>query len=185
VILCDEVEKAAPEVLNVFLQLLDDGRLTDGHGRTVDFRNAIIVFTSNLGTTLLSDPENGDEKKAEALILQTVKAHFRPEFLNRLTAQVVFHRLGRKEMLKILEIQLGKLAARFESRKLKLEVSREAKKYLVEAGYDPVYGARPLKRALERCLADPLARELLAGRYAEGSTVKVECAPNGEGLVFG
>jgi ATP-dependent Clp protease ATP-binding subunit ClpB len=185
VILCDEVEKAAPEVLNVFLQLLDDGRLTDGHGRTVDFRNAIIVFTSNLGTTLLSDPENGDEKKAEGLILQAVKAHFRPEFLNRLTAQVVFQRLGRKEMLRILEIQLRLLAARFESRKLKLEVSREAKKHLVEAGYDPVYGARPLKRALERCLADPLARELLAGRYPEGATVKVECAPNGEGLVFG
>jgi ATP-dependent Clp protease ATP-binding subunit ClpB len=183
VVLCDEVEKAAPEVLNVFLQLLDDGRLTDGHGRTVDFRNTIVIFTSNLGSHLLA--ENGaDAKKSETVILEAARTHFRPEFLNRLTAQVVFHRLERNEMLRIVEIQLARMAEMFATRKLALELTKSAKEYLVDQGWDPVYGARPLKRALERHLADPLARELLAGGYAEGSIIQVDCAPNGEGLMF-
>jgi ATP-dependent Clp protease ATP-binding subunit ClpB len=183
VVLCDEVEKAAPEVLNVFLQLLDDGRLTDGHGRTVDFRNTIVVFTSNLGSHLLAE-NGGDAKKNETVILEAARSHFRPEFLNRLTAQVVFHRLDRTEMLRIVEIQLARMAEMFASRKLTLELTKAAKQYVVDQGWDTVYGARPLKRALERHLADPLARELLAGAYGEGSTIKVDCAQNGEGLMF-
>ena len=183
VVLCDEVETAAPEVLNVFLQLLDEGRLTDGHGRTVDFRNTIILFTSNLGSHLLAE-SGSDAGKSKSQVLEAARTHFRPEFLNRLTAQVVFLRLERNEMMRIVEIQLVRLAERFASRKLTLDLTRGAKQYLVDQGWDPVYGARPLKRALERYLADPLARELLAGSYAEGATIKVDSAPNGEGLVF-
>lgn len=182
VVLCDEVEKAAPEVLNVFLQLLDDGRLTDGQGRTVDFRNAIVIFTSNLGSQFLIDAD--DEKKGVKFVQQAVKDHFRPEFLNRLTAQIVFHKLGKQDMLKIVEIQLGHFVKLFADRKLHLELSRSAKSYLCEAGYDPAFGARPLKRTIEKYLADPLARELLAGKYTEGDAIVVEAAPNGEGLVF-
>jgi ATP-dependent Clp protease ATP-binding subunit ClpB len=184
VVLCDEVEKAAPEVLNVFLQLLDDGRLTDGHGRTVDFRNALVIFTSNLGSQTLLEADEEEAKRAAGLLLEAARTHFRPEFLNRLTAQIVFNRLGRTEMLKIVEIQLARLVALFAERKLKLELTRAAKKYLCEAGYDPAFGARPLKRALEKHLADPLARELLEGSYPEGSTIQVDSAPNGEGLIF-
>jgi len=183
VVLCDEVETAAPEVLNVFLQLLDEGRLTDGHGRTVDFRNTIILFTSNLGSHLLAE-SGSDAGKSKSQVLEAARTHFRPEFLNRLTAQVVFLRLERNEMMRIVEIQLVRLAERFASRKLTLDLTRGAKQYLVDQGWDPVYGARPLKRALERYLADPLARELLAGGYPEGATIKVDSAPNGEGLVF-
>ena len=183
VILCDEVEKAAPEVLNVFLQLLDDGRLTDGQGRTVDFRNALVIFTSNLGTHALLDSD--DEKIAASKLHEAVREHFRPEFLNRLTGTHIFRRLGKREVLKILELQLVRLAALFASRKLKLELTRAAKNHLVEAGYDPAFGARPLKRALEKYLADPLAREILGGRFTAGETVRVDAASNGEGLVFG
>ncbi|MCW8130394.1 MAG: ATP-dependent chaperone ClpB [Planctomycetota bacterium] len=181
VVLCDEVEKAAPEVLNVFLQLLDDGRLTDGQGRTVDFRNAIVIFTSNLGSQYLVEAD--DEKKGAALVLQAVKDHFRPEFINRLTAQIVFHRLDKKEMLKIVEIQLANFTKLFADRKMALELSRAAKNYLCDTGYDPP-SARARSRVIEKHLADPLARELLAGKYGEGDTIAVDAAPNGEGLVF-
>jgi len=183
VVLCDEVEKAAPEVLNVFLQLLDDGRLTDGQGRTVDFRNTIIIFTSNLGSQALY--ETNDFKKAAAAVQEAARHHFRPEFLNRLTSLVIFQRLERNEMTRIVEIQLGRLYKLLEDRKLKLELTREAKNYLCDTGYDPAFGARPLKRAIEKFLQDPLARELLAGRYIEGQKIHVDAAPNGEGLVFG
>ncbi|MCZ7644217.1 MAG: ATP-dependent chaperone ClpB [Planctomycetota bacterium] len=182
VVLCDEVEKAAPEVLNVFLQLLDDGRLTDGHGRTVDFRNTIVLFTSNLGSQYLLELD--DPAKAKTLALEAARTNFRPEFLNRLTAQIVFGRLDKREMLKIVEIQLAQLQARFEEKKLKVELTREAKEYLCEIGYDPAFGARPLKRVLELHLINPLARELLAGGYPEGAAIQVDAAPNGEGLTF-
>ncbi|MBE7464504.1 MAG: ATP-dependent chaperone ClpB [Planctomycetes bacterium] len=183
VVLCDEVEKAAPEVLNVFLQLLDDGRLTDGHGRTVDFRNTIVIFTSNLGSQYLLEME--DDAKAKTLVLEAARMHFRPEFLNRLTAQIVFGRLDRRQILKIVEIQLQQLQHRFDEKKLKLTLDREAKEYLCGIGYDPAFGARPLKRALELHLVNPLARELLAGGYADGGSIHVSAAPNGEGLIFG
>jgi ATP-dependent Clp protease ATP-binding subunit ClpB len=184
VILCDEVEKAAPEVLNVFLQLLDDGRLTDGHGRTVDFRNSIIIFTSNIGSHLLLQTDDLGAKKVEATVQQLVREQFRPEFLNRLTAQVVFHRLDRADLRRIVELQLEGLALRFADRDLRVELTAAAKDYLVNAGYEPAFGARPLRRVMERHLADPLARELLAGTYTAGTCIRVDAAPNGEGLVF-
>ncbi|HYF47879.1 MAG TPA: ATP-dependent chaperone ClpB [Planctomycetota bacterium] len=184
VVLCDEVEKAAPEVLNVFLQLLDDGRLTDGHGRTVDFRNTILIFTSNLGAQFLADMDAVGEKKAHAMVLETVKNHFKPEFLNRLTGQVIFKRIGKSELMKIVEIQLDKFVKMLEARNLHLKLTKKAREYLGEVGYDPVFGARPLKRAIERHLGDPLAKELLGGTYAEGTTIEVDAASNGEGLVF-
>ncbi|HYG74324.1 MAG TPA: ATP-dependent chaperone ClpB [Planctomycetota bacterium] len=184
VVLCDEVEKAAPEVLNVFLQLLDDGRLTDGHGRTVDFRNTILIFTSNLGAHFLAEMETVGEKKTLALVNEAVRAHFKPEFLNRLTAQVVFRRLGKSELMKIVEIQVTKFEQMLAARNLHLKLTKKAKEYLAQAGYDPVFGARPLKRALEKHLGDPLAKEMLSGRFSEGATVEVDSAPNGEGLIF-
>jgi len=184
VVLCDEVEKAAPEVLNVFLQLLDDGRLTDGHGRTVDFRNTILIFTSNLGAQFLAEMDVLGEKKAFAAVEAAVKEHFKPEFLNRLTGQVMFHRLSKAHLLKIVEIQTGKFLELLEKRNLHLRLTKSAKDYLASAGYDPIFGARPLKRAIERYLGDPLAKELLAGSFPEGATIAVDAAPNGEGLVF-
>ncbi|MCY3020249.1 MAG: ATP-dependent chaperone ClpB, partial [Planctomycetota bacterium] len=184
VILCDEAEKAAPEVLNVFLQLLDDGRLTDGHGRTVDFRNTILIFTSNLGAQFLAEMDTLGERKAYAAVLEAVKEHFKPEFLNRLTAQVLFHRLSKAHLVRIVEIQAGKFAQMLAQKNLRLKLTKKAMEYLANAGYDPVFGARPLKRAIERNLSDPLAKELLAGSYADGTTIEVDAAPNGEGLVF-
>jgi ATP-dependent Clp protease ATP-binding subunit ClpB len=184
VVLCDEVEKAAPEVLNVFLQLLDDGRLTDGHGRTVDFRNTILIFTSNLGSHFLAEIDTIGEKKATAGVVETVREHFKPEFLNRLTAQVVFNRLAQRELIKIVDIQLERFVKLLEDRHVQLEITRKAKEYLVSVGFDPIFGARPLKRAIERHLGDPLAKELLSGRFGEGAKLKVDSASNGEGLVF-
>jgi ATP-dependent Clp protease ATP-binding subunit ClpB len=184
VILCDEVEKAAPEVLNAFLQLLDDGRLTDGHGRTVDFRNTILVFTSNLGAQFLAEMDALGEKKAFAAVTEAVKEHFKPEFLNRLTGQVIFSRLSKPDLSKIVDIQVGKFCDMLAAQRLQLRLTRGAREYLARVGYDPVFGARPLKRAIEKHLSDPLAKELLASRFAEGTTISVDAAPNGEGLVF-
>ena len=184
VVLLDEVEKAAPEVLNVFLQLLDDGRLTDGKGRTVDFRNTILIFTSNLGAQFLADMDTLGEKKAYAAVAEGVREHFKPEFLNRLTAQVYFQRLTRTDLQKIVEIQVQHFVKMLAVRNLRLKVTKKALEYLAQSGYDPVYGARPLKRAIERHLGDPLAKEILSGRYADGDEIEVTAAPNGEGLVF-
>ena len=184
VVLCDEVEKAAPEVLNVFLQLLDDGRLTDGHGRTVDFRNTIIVFTSNLGAQFLAEMDQLGEKKAIASVQEAVREHFKPEFLNRLTAQVIFRRLDKPELLRIVDIQTEAFCRMLESKNLRLKLTRKAREYLADIGFDPVFGARPLKRAIERYLGDPLAKELLGGQFTEGASIQVDAAANGEGLVF-
>ncbi|MGD0089401.1 MAG: AAA family ATPase, partial [Planctomycetota bacterium] len=184
VVLCDEVEKAAPEVLNVFLQLLDDGRLTDGHGRTVDFRNTILIFTSNLGAQFLAEMDALGEKKAYAAVEAAVKEHFKPEFLNRLTGQVMFHRLSKAHLLKIVEIQTEKFLRMLEKQNLRLKLTKKAKEHLATTGYDPVFGARPLKRAIEKYLSDPLAKDLLAGSFAEGASIEVDAAPNGEGLIF-
>ncbi len=184
VVLCDEVEKAAPEVLNVFLQLLDDGRLTDGHGRTVDFRNTILIFTSNLGAQFLAEIDTLGERKAVAAVMESVREHFKPEFLNRLSGQVVFRRLSKADLLKIVDIQMEKFVKLLEVRGLHLQLSKSAKEYLVGVGFDPVFGARPLKRAIEKHLSDPFAKELLAGTYPEGAVVDVSAAKNGEGLLF-
>jgi ATP-dependent Clp protease ATP-binding subunit ClpB len=184
VVLCDEVEKAAPEVLNVFLQLLDDGRLTDGHGRTVDFRNTILVFTSNLGAQFLAEMDTLGEKNAVSSVQEAVREHFRPEFLNRLTSQVIFRRLSKHDLFKIVDIHLERFVRMLEERHLHLKLTKKAQEYLAEVGFDPVFGARPLKRAIERHLGDQLAKELLSGNFSEGGALKVDAASNGEGLVF-
>jgi ATP-dependent Clp protease ATP-binding subunit ClpB len=184
VVLFDEVEKAHADVFNVLLQVLDDGRLTDGQGRTVDFKQTIIVLTSNLGSHALSQlPEGTDAGRAKAEVMEAVRQHFRPEFLNRLDEIVVFDRLGRTDMGGIVSIQLARLASRLASRKISLELDEAAKAWLAEEGYDPVFGARPLKRVIQRHLQDPLAEMLLAGDVLDGSAVKVSAGA--EGLVIG
>ena len=172
VILLDEIEKAHPDVFNVLLQLMDDGRLTDGQGRTVDFTNAVVVMTSNLGA-------GGDE----AQVMAAVHNHFKPEFLNRVDEIVVFHRLSEADIERIVDIQIEQLADRLAARGLQLELSGEARKWIAHTGYDPDFGARPLKRVLQREVADPIALELLKGSYQTGDTVEVDAKP-GDGLVF-
>jgi ATP-dependent Clp protease ATP-binding subunit ClpB len=174
VILFDEVEKAHPDVFNVLLQVLDDGRLTDGQGRTVDFRNTLIVLTSNLGSEILAAlPEDADMRKARDSIMAIVRGAFRPEFLNRLDEMLIFRRLSRADMKGIVGIQLGRLQKLLTDRKLTLDVDDKAKEWLGEVGYDPVYGARPLKRMIQRELQNPLAEMILAGRITDGETVRV------------
>jgi ATP-dependent Clp protease ATP-binding subunit ClpB len=174
VILLDEVEKAHPDVFNVLLQVLDDGRLTDGHGRTVDFRNTVIVMTSNLGSQMiqeLSGEQNYEAMKAS--VMEIVSQHFRPEFINRVDDVVVFHPLGREHIRKIVDIQLGYLHQRLADRDMKIVLSDAARDKLAEAGFDPVYGARPLKRAIQQRVENPLAQEILKGKFKPGDTIEV------------
>jgi ATP-dependent Clp protease ATP-binding subunit ClpB len=180
VVLLDEIEKAHPDVFNVLLQLMDDGRLTDGQGRTVDFTNVVLIMTSNLGSEHIQ-PDLPDEV-VEARVLQAVRTHFRPEFLNRVDDMIVFHRLSKDELRRIVEIQLALLKARLADRHLSLDVTDAAKDLLAEEGFDPIYGARPLKRVIQKQLADPLAMKLLAGEFGEGDTIRVD-ASSGE-LIF-
>jgi ATP-dependent Clp protease ATP-binding subunit ClpB len=177
VILFDEVEKAHSDVFNVLLQVLDDGRLTDGQGRTVDFKNTVIILTSNLGTELLSTGD--DTREARAAVMHAVRAHFRPEFLNRLDEIILFHRLSRENMDKIVEIQIGRLEKLLTDRKIEITLDAKARAWLADAGYDPVYGARPLKRVIQRRLQDPLAQLLLEGKILDGSKVKVSVGKKG------
>ncbi|RMD46680.1 MAG: AAA family ATPase, partial [Alphaproteobacteria bacterium] len=180
VILFDEVEKAHPDVFNVLLQVLDDGQLTDGQGRTVDFKQTLIILTSNLGSQALSQlPEGADPSEARRQVMEAVRAHFRPEFLNRLDEIIIFNRLTREHMEGIVRIQLERLQKRLEHRKIKLEVDQSAIDWLAREGYDPVYGARPLKRVIQRRLQDPLAEMILAGEIMDGSTVKVSAGEGG------
>jgi ATP-dependent Clp protease ATP-binding subunit ClpB len=175
VILMDEVEKAHPDVFNVLLQVLDDGRLTDGQGRTVDFRNSVIVMTSNLGSQQIQElagEENYDRMKSA--VMEVVGAHFRPEFINRIDEAVVFHPLGREQIRSITTIQIGYLRNRLAERELGLELSEAALDRLGEAGFDPVYGARPLKRAIQQQLENPLAQAILAGRFHPGQVIQVD-----------
>jgi ATP-dependent Clp protease ATP-binding subunit ClpB len=178
VILFDEVEKAHADVFNVLLQVLDDGRLTDGQGRTVDFRNTVIILTSNLGTEFLS-VEGGDAAHNRAQVMQAVRAHFRPEFLNRLDEIILFHRLTRANMDKIVDIQIGRLQRLLADRKITITLDDKARHWLGNAGYDPVYGARPLKRVIQRRLQDPLAQMILEGKVGDGATVKVSASKTG------
>ncbi len=180
VVLFDEVEKAHPDVFNVLLQVLDDGRLTDGQGRTVDFKQTLIVLTSNLGARALSElPEGSDAGRAKAEVMEAVRAHFRPEFLNRLDETVIFDRLARADMGAIVDIQLRRLEKRLTSRKIALALDAEARAWLADEGYDPVFGARPLKRVIQRALQDPLAEAILAGDVLDGATVTVTTGPDG------
>jgi ATP-dependent Clp protease ATP-binding subunit ClpB len=184
VILFDEVEKAHPEVFNVLLQVLDDGILTDGQGRTVDFKQTLIVLTSNLGTQSLSQlPEGAETGQAKRDVMDAVRAHFRPEFLNRLDDMIVFDRLNRADMVGIVSIQLARLEKRLAQRKITLELDQAARDWLAQEGYDPVFGARPLKRVIQRSLQDPLAEMLLAGDIRDGDTVPV--GAGADGLIVG
>jgi ATP-dependent Clp protease ATP-binding subunit ClpB len=172
VILLDEIEKAHPDVFNILLQLMDDGRLTDGQGRTVDFTNAVVIMTSNLGA-------GGDETQ----VLAAVRNHFKPEFLNRVDEIVVFHRLSEADIERIVDIQIDQLADRLRARGLQLDLTPEARKWIAKTGYDPDFGARPLKRVLQKEVADPIALDLLKGEYRDGDTILVDAKPDG-GLVF-
>jgi ATP-dependent Clp protease ATP-binding subunit ClpB len=184
VILFDEVEKAHPDVFNVLLQVLDDGRLTDGQGRVVDFKNTLIILTSNLGSQALSMlPEGANAEAARDQVMAAVRAHFRPEFLNRLDEIVLFDRLSRANMDGIVDIQLAILARRLAARGITLEADEAARTWLANRGYDPVYGARPLKRVIQKAVQDPLAEKLLAGEVLDGAVVPVSVGPNG--LVVG
>jgi ATP-dependent Clp protease ATP-binding subunit ClpB len=180
VILFDEIEKAHPDVFNVLLQVLDDGRLTDGQGHTVDFRNTLIVLTSNLGSEYLANLSEGQTVDAvRGQVMEAVRAAFRPEFLNRLDEILLFRRLSRDDMVGIVDIQLAQLQKLLSERKITLEIDPEAKKWLAETGYDPVYGARPLKRVIQRELQNPLAEKILAGEIRDGDTVRVTASPLG------
>ncbi|MDR1143268.1 MAG: AAA family ATPase, partial [Spirochaetaceae bacterium] len=181
VILFDEIEKAHPEVFNVFLQILDDGRLTDGQGRVVDFKNVIIIMTSNLGSDLILGTKKQEELKAA--LVELLKQSFRPEFLNRIDETVIFNRLGKEEIGKIVEIQLDRLATRLAERKITLRLTAGAKAYLANRGYDPLFGARPLKRTIQAELENPLAKAIIAGKIGEGDTVSVDKAGD-QGLAF-
>ncbi|MFC2753280.1 MAG: ATP-dependent chaperone ClpB [Cardiobacterium sp.] len=183
VILFDEIEKAHADVFNILLQVLDDGRLTDGQGRTVDFRNTVIIMTSNLGSHLIQEMNGGDYEAMKLAVMEVVSAHFRPEFINRIDETVVFHALGKEHMQGIANIQLQRLRKRLAERDLGLDISPAALAQLVEVGYDPVFGARPLKRAIQTHLENPLAQRILAGDFVPGSTVHVDYK-EGEGFTF-
>jgi ATP-dependent Clp protease ATP-binding subunit ClpB len=179
VVLFDEIEKAHPEVLNVLLQLLDDGRLTDGKGRTVDFKNTVVIMTSNLGSHyLVDDLTEGTRRK----VMDALREHFRPEFLNRIDEVIFFHPLGREHMKRIIDIQLGGLVKRLAERKIHVVLTDAAKDQLVQEGYDPSYGARPLKRTIQRRVLDPLALRVLEGDFVDGDNIIVDATAGG--LIF-
>jgi ATP-dependent Clp protease ATP-binding subunit ClpB len=183
VVLLDEVEKAHPEVFDILLQVLDDGRLTDGQGRTVDFRNTILVLTSNLGSGYLVDPTLDPEKKHDS-VLALVRSSFKPEFLNRLDEIVVFDALTMADLTRIVDLQLALLEKRLAMRRVAIEVTDEARTWLADVGYDPAYGARPLRRLIQTAIGDPLARMLIAGEVVDGAAVTVDRSPDGDGLVL-
>ncbi|MCY3732490.1 MAG: AAA family ATPase, partial [Rhodospirillaceae bacterium] len=183
VVLLDEIEKAHPDVFNILLQVLDDGRLTDGHGRTVDFRNTVVIMTSNLGSGRIQEL-TGEEHYAQmkAAVMEIVGQSFRPEFINRIDDVVVFHPLDAAHLRSIVDIQLKYLHARLGERDMALSLDEPAREQLAQAGYDPVYGARPLKRAIQQQVENPLAQRILNGDFAPGDTIRVTTAP--EGLAF-
>jgi len=182
VVLFDEIEKAHPDVFNVLLQILDDGRLTDGHGRTVDFKNTVIIMTSNIGTEFIQQVNDSNYERIRELVMNEMRRHFKPEFLNRIDDIIIFRSLSKEQILKIVDIQLNRILSRLAERKLKLELTDRAKQYLADTGYNPQFGARPLKRVIEKELLDALAQEILKGKYLEGDIIKVDAGKNG--LVF-
>jgi ATP-dependent Clp protease ATP-binding subunit ClpB len=185
VILFDEIEKAHHDVFNVLLQIMDDGRLTDSHGRTVDFKNTVIIMTSNIGSQVILDVGNGESGSYETMkdkVLEALRLHFRPEFLNRVDDTIVFRTLTEEHLVAIVEIQVNRLRKRLEDRRIVLKISKEVKKHLARLGYDPVYGARPLKRAIQRELENPIAKEILKGTVQDNTTVVA--AMEGDEIVF-
>jgi ATP-dependent Clp protease ATP-binding subunit ClpB len=184
VVLLDEIEKAHRDVFNILLQVLDDGRLTDGHGRTVDFTNTLIVMTSNIGSQLIQQvsQEGGSEEEMQEAVRGALQTAFLPEFLNRVDETIIFHPLDRAQIRKIAGLQVKRLASQLEQHEIHLEVTDEALDAIAREGYDPVYGARPLKRVIQQQIQNPLASEILRGRFAEGTTVRVD--HRGDGFIF-
>ncbi len=176
VVLFDEIEKAHHDVFNVLLQVLDDGRITDGQGRTVDFKNTVIIMTSNIGSQFITEEESSEGRSR--LVMDALRAHFRPEFLNRVDEIIIFDRLTEEDLKKIVEIQLSRLTKRLAQQNITLKLSDSAETLIAREGYDPVYGARPLKRAIQRYLLDPLSMNILEGKFGEGQTIRAE-AKNG------
>jgi ATP-dependent Clp protease ATP-binding subunit ClpB len=180
VVLFDEIEKAHPDVFNVLLQVLDDGRLTDGQGRTVDFRNTLIIMTSNLGAEILvNQPEGQDTEAVRDQVMAIVRASFRPEFLNRVDEIILFHRLQKSDMARIVDIQMKRLARLLEERKITVKLEPAARDWLAEKGWDPAYGARPLKRVIQKSVQDPLAEMILSGRIKDGEKVVIGASKQG------
>jgi ATP-dependent Clp protease ATP-binding subunit ClpB len=184
VVLFDEIEKAHPDVFNVLLQILDDGRLTDGQGRTVDFKNVVLIMTSNIGSQFIVELSESDREEMEARVMEALRKHFKPEFLNRVDDIAIFHQLERKHLDRIVEIQLGRVRKLLAERRIELELTDEAKHLLAEKGYDPHYGARPLKRVIQRMVQDPLAMKILEGEFVDGSKVVADARLSGEALEF-
>jgi ATP-dependent Clp protease ATP-binding subunit ClpB len=176
VVLFDEIEKAHPDVFNVLLQVLDDGRITDGQGRTVDFKNTVIIMTSNIGSQYITEEESSEGRRR--LVMDALRAHFRPEFLNRVDEIIIFERLSEEDLKKIVEIQLARLTKRLAQQNIRLDLTDSAKTLIAREGYDPVYGARPLKRAIQRDLLDPLSMNILEGKIGEGQRIVAD-AKNG------
>ena len=175
VVLFDEIEKAHPDVFNVLLQVLDDGRLTDGQGRTVDFKNTLIIMTSNIGSEFLANQKEGEDVEAvRPYVMAEMRTKFRPEFLNRIDEIILFHRLRRDQMAAIVDIQIGRLQKLLADRKLTLELDDTARTWLANKGYDPTYGARPLKRVIQKSVQDPLAEQILAGKVRDGQTMQAD-----------
>jgi ATP-dependent Clp protease ATP-binding subunit ClpB len=184
VVLFDEIEKAHPDVFNVLLQILDDGRLTDGQGRTVDFKNIVLIMTSNIGSQFIVELGEADREEMETRVLEALRKHFKPEFLNRVDDVAIFHQLERGHLDRIVEIQLGRVRKLLAERRIELELTDEAKRLLAEKGYDPHYGARPLKRVIQRMVQDPLAMRILAGEFADGAKIVADARLSGEALEF-
>jgi len=184
VILLDEIEKAHPEVFNILLQILDDGRLTDGHGRTVDFKNTLIIMTSNLGSQWIQDLREKDYDEMQKRVMEIVRSTFKPEFINRVDEIIIFHSLSKEEIKKIIEIQLISLNKRLAEKKLSITLTESAKELLVEQGFDPVYGARLLKRTIQRKIQDPLALKLLEGNFSDGNTIEINVDPASREITF-
>jgi ATP-dependent Clp protease ATP-binding subunit ClpB len=184
VVLFDEIEKAHPDVFNIFLQILDDGRLTDGQGRTVDFRNTVLIMTSNIGSQHIVDLGVDAETEMRSRVMEALRGHFKPEFLNRIDDVVIYHSLREEQIAHILDILIGHLRDRLADRRIQIEISEEAKKFLAGRGYDPQYGARPLKRLIQRQVQDPLAMRILEGEFPEGSLILADLAEGGERLDF-
>jgi ATP-dependent Clp protease ATP-binding subunit ClpB len=184
IVLMDEIEKAHPEVFNILLQILDDGRLTDGHGRTVDFKNTVVIMTSNIGSQWITDLREKDYEEMRRRVMEAMRTHFKPEFLNRVDELIIFHGLGIEEIKAIVEIQVKKLEQRLLERRIQLKMTEEAKGWLAKEGFDPAYGARPLKRVIQKEIQDKLALKILEGRFKEGDTIAVDVDDKKGELVF-
>jgi ATP-dependent Clp protease ATP-binding subunit ClpB len=184
VVLFDEIEKAHPDVFNVLLQVLDDGRLTDGHGRTVDFRNTVLIMTSNIGSQYIVNLSAAEHDEIERRVEEALRAQFKPEFLNRVDETIVFRQLGREECVRIVDLQIERVRAMLADRQLELEITDAAKELLAEKGYDPHYGARPLKRVIQRMVQDPLSMRILEGEFPAGSKVLADAGADGQALEF-